>query len=248
VTARPIGIVAVSAEGAALCYRTICVEAPLSMGRHAHPPVIMHSPSLAEYMGHIERGGWEEVGELLLASARLLAAAGAEILICPDNTAHRALSGVIARSPASWLHIADPVLAEAQLRGYQRVGLLGTRWLVESDVYPARLVPAGIDVLTPTDAEAERLNRIIADELVAQVVRPESQIWLLRVIARMAGEGCDAVLLGGTELPLVIDDTTSSLPTLDSTRLLARAALRASIGAGPAPPVVASGVESAQLP
>jgi len=224
--AQHIGVVAVSGEGAALCYRTICAEGPGLLGRHAHPEVTVHGHPLADYMRAIAAGDWDEVGELMLSSARRLAAAGAEVLICPDSTTHRALPGIIARSPAPWVHIADAVVAEAQERGYRRVGLMGTRWLVDSDVYPARLEAVGIAHVRPARSECDELTRIVLDELVSQIVRPESVIWLQRLIATLAGAGCDAVVLGCAELPLVLDDSVSSLPVLDSTRLLARAALR----------------------
>lgn len=232
-TATPlhIGIVACSAEGAALCYRTICEEGALLLGPHGHPEVSMHTPSLADYMTRIERGDWDGVGELMLASANKLAAIGAEVLICPDNTIHQALPRVLARAPRPWLHIADVVAQEAARRGHRRLALLGTRWLVDSSVYPERLAALGLDWLRPDGAEREEINRIIMDELVCGVVRTESTAVFQRVIERMQGAGCDAVILGCTEIPLVIGDGNSALPTLDSTRLLARAALQRSVQA-----------------
>ena len=211
--AKHVGIVACSAEGAALCYRTICVE-----GGDDHPEVSMHTQSYGEYVRCIERDDWEGVGELMLDSANKLAASGAQFLICPDNTIHQALPFIEARSPLPWLHIARVVAEEAKARGYRRVGLTGTRWLVLSDVYPAEYV-------RPHDDEREEISRIIMDELVHGVFKPEAVAYFQRVIARMKDDGCDAVVLGCTEIPLIIDDANSALPTLDSTRLLARAAL-----------------------
>jgi len=135
-----IGIAACSAEGAALCYRTICVEGAQLLGAHAHPEVSMHTPSLAEYMERIYRADWPGVGEMMLASARKLASMGADFLICPDNTLHQALPYVLPRSPLPWLHIAEVVAAEAAARGYRRVGLTGTRWLMEGPVYAKELL------------------------------------------------------------------------------------------------------------
>jgi aspartate racemase len=221
-----IGIVACSAEGAALCYRTICVEGAALLGAHAHPEVSMHTHSFAAYMDCIYRGEWAGVGELMLASANKLATIGAAFLICPDNTIHHALRFVEARSPLPWLHIADVVADEAQARGLRRLGLTGTRWLVDSDVYPERLAARGIACVRPTLAERDEINRIIMDELVCSVFKPEAVAAFQRVIARLQREGCDAVVLGCTEIPLIIGDANSPLPTLDSTRLLARAALR----------------------
>jgi aspartate racemase len=215
-----IGIVACSAEGAALCYRTICLEGAQFLGPHDHPEVSMHTHSLAEYMKFIYRDDWQGVAELMLSSAGKLAKAGADFLICPDNTIHQALPGVLPRSPLPWLHIAEVVTAEASARGFRRVGLTGTKYLVESAVYPAELV-------RPMPAEREEINRIIFDELVYGVFEPGAVAYFQQVIGRMRDDdGCDAVILGCTEIPLVMNDETSPLPTLDSTRLLARAALR----------------------
>lgn len=185
----------------------------------------MHTPSLAKYVTCIERDDWQGVGELMLASAKKLANIGADFLICPDNTIHRALPYVEPHSPLPWLHIADVVAAQASERGFRRVGLTGTRWLVESDIYPERLARRGLECVRPNAAEREEINRIIMDELVCDVFKPESTAYVQRVIERMKDEGCDAVILGCTELPLILNDANSPLPTLDSTRLLASAAL-----------------------
>ncbi|MDB5874354.1 MAG: aspartate racemase [Ramlibacter sp.] len=228
-----IGIVACSAEGASLCYRTICAEGARLLGPHGHPEVSMHTPPLSLYMAHIERGDWQGVGDLMLESAAKLAAIGADFLICPDNTIHQAFPHVQPRSPLPWLHIAEVVAAEAARRGFARLGLTGTRWLVESEVYPEKLAARGLAWLRPTSDEREDINRIIMDELVYGVFKPEAVARFQEVIARMAGDGCDAVVLGCTEIPLIINDANSPLPTLDSTRLLARAALRRAVqGAG----------------
>ena len=224
-----IGIVACSAEGASLCYRTICIEGAQFLGPHNHPEVSMHTHSLGEYMKCIHRNDWAGVGELMLSSANKLANIGARFLICPDNTIHQALPFVEPRSPLPWLHIAEVVAAQAAQRKFRRVGLTGTRWLVESDVYPQKLTARGLDYLRPNDAEREEINRIIMDELVYGVFRPEAVAYMQQVIARMQREGCDAVVLGCTEIPLIISDTNSPLPTLDSTRLLARAALHRAV-------------------
>ena len=228
-----IGIVACSAEGAALCYRTICVEGARYLGAHAHPEVSMHTPSLAAYVRCLERQDWHGVGELMLASARKLAAIGADFLICPDNTIHQALPEVLPRSPLPWLHIAEVVAEEARARGFRRLGLTGTRWLVDGDVYPQKLAARGLDCVRPSAHERDATNRIIMDELVGGVFKPESAACFQRVIARMKEQGCDAVVLGCTEIPLIIGDANSPLPTLDSTRLLARAALRHAVKGAP---------------
>jgi aspartate racemase len=222
-----IGIVACSAEGASLCYRTICTEGAALMGRpHAHPEVSMHTPPLADTMDCIYRDDWRGVADIMLAGATKLAAIGADFFICPDNTIHQALPHVLPRSPKPWLHIADSVAAEAKRRCFGRIGLTGTKWLVDSDVYPR-------DYVRPSTADKEAINRTIMDELVCGVFKPEAVALFQRVMEGMKQEGCDAVVLGCTEIPLIMNDSNSPLPTLDSTRLLARAALQRAIAVQP---------------
>ena len=222
---RHIGIVACSAEGAALCYRTICVEGSQRLGAYAHPEVSMHSHSLADYVTYLERDDWQGVGELMLSSAEKLARAGADFLICPDNTIHQAMPYVAPRSPRPWLHIAEVVAEQARARGFTRLGLTGTRFLVQSDVYPGQLTPRGIDYLRPEPSERDEIDRLIWEELVNGRITADALAYFQRVIERMKRDGCDAVVLGCTEIPLLVNDGNSPLPTLDSTRLLARAAL-----------------------
>ena len=224
-----IGIVACSAEGAALCYRTVCVEGAELMGAHDHPEVSMHTHSLAEYMKCIYRGDWQGVGELMLSSANKLASIGVDFLICPDNTIHQALPYIESRSPLPWLHIAAVGAEQAIERGFHRIGLTGTRYLVESEVYPEKLTERGLEYVRPDAEECAEINRIIFDELVYGVFKPESVKYFQRVIEGMKARGCDAVVLGCTEIPLIISDENSPLPTIDSTRSLARAALRRAV-------------------
>jgi aspartate racemase len=228
-----IGIVACSAEGAALCYRTLCAEAPRLLGPHAHPEVSLHGASLADYVRCLDAGDLQGVADLMLASAHRLCAAGADFLICPDNTVHQALALVEPHSKLPWLHIADVVAGEAVARGFRRLGLTGTRWLVASEVYPEKLAARGLECIRPSDAERDEMGRLIMDELVCGRFRPETVAYFESVIQNLARRGCDAVILGCTEIPLVIDDTNAAVPTLDSTRLLARAALRRAIQAAP---------------
>lgn len=224
-----IGIVARSAEGAALCYRSICVEGAQWLGPYAHPEVSLHSASLADYVRCLNGGDLRGVADLMLASARKLAATGAEFLICPDNTIHQALSLVEPASPLPWLHIADAVASEALARGYRKLGLTGTQWLVASEVYPERLRARSLELVRPTDADRDELGRLIMDELVRGIFRSETTARFQQVIQGLKERGCDAVILGCTEIPLIIDDENSPLPTLDSTRLLARAALKRAV-------------------
>ncbi len=224
-----IGIVACSAEGAALCYRTICVEGAPLLGAHNHPEVSLHTHALAEYMPFVRTGDWKGVAGLMLSSANKLAKSGADFLICPDNTIHNALPYVLPQSPLPWLHIAEEVAAAAGERGFQRLGLTGTRWLVESELYPEKLRERGLGFERPSAEEREEINRIIMEELVYGIFKPQAVDYFQQVIGRLKTEGCDAVVLGCTEIPLIMNDGNSPLPVLDSTRLLARAALRRAV-------------------
>lgn len=223
---KHIGIVACSAEGAALCYRTICDEAPALMGRHRHPEVSMHTHCLADYMDCVYAGRWEAVADLMLSSANKLAKTGADFLISPDNTIHRAFALVEPRSPLPWLHIVEEVAAVAQSRGFRKLAITGTKYTMEGPLYPENLHARGIRYLVPQAEECAGIDQIIMDELVNGIFTDESRDYFRQVIARMKNEGCDAVVLGCTEIPLIVDEHSSPLPTLDSTRILARAALR----------------------
>jgi aspartate racemase len=226
---RHVGIVGCSSEGAALCYRTLCTEGAQLLGGHRHPEVSLHTPSLQLYVERLDAGDVQGVADLMLASAEKLARMGAEFLICPDNTIHQAWARVQERTPLPWLHIADVVAQEALRRGFRKLGITGTHWLVESDVYPERLRAHGLDFARPTEAERIEVGRLIMEELVRGIQRPQQVEYLAGVIEGLKRQGCDAVVLGCTELPLILHDGNSPLPTLDSTRLLARAALRRAV-------------------
>ena len=224
-----IGIVGCSAEGAALCYRTMCTEAAEHLGENAHPEVSMHTHSLADYVACLVRNDLPGVAELMLDSARKLAAAGAEFLICPDNTIHQAMAWVSPVAPLPWLHIADAVASAAQARGFTRLGLTGTHWLLASELYPRKLADYGMACVRPEASDCTHMGHLIMQELVRGEFRASTVAYFEHVIARLKAQGCDAVILGCTEIPLIISDENSVLPTLDSTRLLARAALRRAI-------------------
>ena len=227
---KHIGIVACSAEGAALCYRTICTEGANLMGKHAHPEVTMHTFPLSKYMRYIEAGDWEGVASLVLSSVAKVAKVGADFAICPDNTIHQAFDLVVEQSPIPWLHIVEEVAAEAKRQNYKCLGVLGTRFLIEGSVYPAKLAAMGIEHRIPEVKDRERINGIIFDELVYGCFSPEARLYFNKVIGGLKNQGCDAVVLGCTEIPLLVTQESSPLPTLDSTRLLARAALKKATG------------------
>jgi aspartate racemase len=226
-----IGIVACSAEGAALCYRTIALEGAHRLGTHDHPEVSMHTHPLARYMSCIYAGNWQGVADLMLSSAGNLAKAGADFLVCPDNTIHQAFDLVEQKSPLPWLHIAQEVANEARRSHFKRLGVLGTRYLMEGPVYPEKLKAAGLDYRTPDQPARERINQIIMDELVNAEFTLQSLAYFQETIRTLAEQGCDAVVLGCTEIPLLVTPDSSPLPTLDSTRLLAKAAVKKAAGA-----------------
>jgi aspartate racemase len=224
-----IGIVASSAEGAALCYRTICMEAPALLGEHNHPEITMSSVPLAEHMRHIRANDWKGLAGALVASAHKVAQAGAKFAICPDNTVHQAFEYVVPKSPIPWLHITTPVVEEARRRGYRCLGIMGTKYLMEGPVYTDALKNSEIERRIPDDADRTKINDIIFKELVNGVFKESSRLYFNDVADKLKSQGCDAVVLACTEIPLIVRADDTPLPTLDSTRLLARAALRKSL-------------------
>jgi aspartate racemase len=186
----------------------------------------MNSLPFAEQMRHVRDNDWAALAELLLASARKVADAGADFAICPDNTYHQAFPYLIPRSPIPWLHIAEVVAEEASRSGHTRLGILGTRYLMESTVYPEALERFGIDSQMPEAADREKINDIIFYELVNGLFPETSRLYFNQVTSKLKDRGCDAVVLGCTEIPLIVRPDDCPLPTLDSTRLLARAALK----------------------
>jgi aspartate racemase len=223
--AQHIGIVACSAEGAALCYRTICSEAPAVMGAHNHPEISMHTFPFKLHVDALRADDWQAAADLMLASAEKLASIGADFAICPDNTVHQAMPVVRPFSRIPWLHIAEEVSREAKRLGYKRVGLTGTQSLVSSNLYPDALAAVGIASVRPKAEHQAGIDRIIFDELVYGKFLPEARAYLMETAAALKESGCDAVVLGCTELPILAADGPTPLPTLDSTRILARAAL-----------------------
>jgi aspartate racemase len=226
---RHIGIVACSAEGAALCYRTICLEAARLMGEHSHPEITMHTYSLAEYMIHVRSGHLEKIAQLMLSSEAKVAQAGARFAICPDNTIHEAFKFVKQKATIPWLHIAEVVADQAREEGYKTLAILGTKYLMTGPVYPEVMQNANIKWKIPAEDDRERINNIIFSELVNGIFRDESRLYLNSVIETLKNKGCDAAVMGCTEIPLIVDPNDCPLPTLDSTRLLARAAIEEAI-------------------
>lgn len=229
---KHVGIVACSAEGAALCYRTFCSQASAHMGEHMHPEVSMHTHALGDYMVHIKSGNWQAVAELMLSSARKLAQIGADFAVCPDNTIHQAFDMVVSESPIPWLHIAEGVAHQAKAHGFKTLGITGTAYLMTGPVYPECLKKHRISTHIPEEKDREKINTIIFNELVNGIILEESRLYFNEVIQKLKDQGCDAVVLGCTEIPLLVQASDCPLPTLDSTRLLARQALKEALKEG----------------
>jgi aspartate racemase len=228
--AKHIGIIGVSSEGAALCYRTICLEASAILGKFVHPEVTMHTHTLDQYIDYIYKDDWDGVASLMISSAKKLATAGADFAICPDNTAHRAFERVVEQSPIPLISIIETVAKECQSKGHKRVGVLGTKYTMQGPVYRDALSKFKIEMIVPDENDQETVNSIIFDDLVPEKITESSVKRMIDVIHKLKDSGCDAVILGCTEIPLVINSENSPLPVIDSTRLLARKAVEYALG------------------
>jgi aspartate racemase len=226
---KHIGIVACSAEGAALCYRTIAQAAEECLGAYMHPKVTLHSIAMGEWMPAFNSGDYAAVADFILESAKVVARAGADFAICPDNSCHLAWKYFIDRSPIPFLHIGKVVAGEAQRMGSRRAALLGTRFTMTGPVYRDIFRSHGMEVLPPSPEDQEIVDGIIFRELVRGKFPESSRLRYNEVISRLKAGGCDCVILGCTEIPLLVRQDDCPLPTLDSTRLLARAAVRESL-------------------
>jgi aspartate racemase len=228
---KHIGIVACSPVGAELCYRTIWSEAHERMGGYVNPEISMHSVSFKEYMTLFESRNWDDVAELMLTSSKKLASIGADFAICPDNTVHEAYDLVAPCSPIPWLSILEEVRNGAIYKGYTCLGILGTEYIMTSPLYQQKLNDAGILTKIPSDKDRKKVHHIVYNELANGIFHPYHHDYFNRVIEKLKDFGADAVVLGCTEIPLVIDPRDCPLPPLDSTRMLARAALRKALSA-----------------
>jgi aspartate racemase len=199
------------------------------MGEHNHPEVSMHTHPLSEYMEFIYKGNWQAVADLMLSSAQKLAKIGADFLICPDNTIHQSFGLVVKQSPLPWLHIAEQIALLAHQKGYKKLGITGTRYLMEGPVYKDILAKNGLGHVIPDKDQREEINRIIFEELVSGEFKDQARNYFTEVITSFKAQGCDAVVLGCTEIPLLVTPASSPLPILDSTRTLARAALKKAV-------------------
>jgi aspartate racemase len=227
---KHIGIVACSAEGAALCYQVICREAAEAMGKHNHPEISMHTYPLSEYMKLIYLFDWKGVAGLMLSSAKKLKESGAEFLICPDNTIHEAFPYLRNETSLPWLHIAEEVARVAEMQGCHNLLVLGTKYLMTGSVYKDICKKKRIQYNIPDEDTRNYINRIIFNELVYGIIKDDSKNYFLQVIRDFKSAECDAVVLGCTEIPMIVTPDESALPILDSTRILAKAAIKEAVG------------------
>jgi len=232
---RHLGILAHSTEGAALCFRAFCQEGFAELGPNEHPDVTLDCIALARSMPGWESGDHATIRGILAVSAQRLADAGADFFVCPDNTAHMALELPGPALALPGLHIAEVVADRAAADGRRRVAVLGTRYLMDGPVYPTAFGKRGIHAELPDQADRTVVDAIIFDELVNGVLSIGSRDTFVRIIEKLAARGCDAAALVCTEIPLLVDPAGSPIPTLDSTRLLARAAFEVAVDARPLP-------------
>jgi len=222
---KHIGIIGVSSEGAALCYRTICEEGFAKIGKFIHPEITINTLPLIDYINCFEKNDWNTVASLMLKSTKTLASAGADFAICPDNTVHYAFDILKINSPIPLLSIVEIAAKECQTKGYKKVGILGTKYTMQGGLYNKALTNFGIESVIPNEDDIEIVNTVIFNELSPGQVSDASSKPLIEVIKKLKKSGCTAVILGCTELPLVINQNNSSLPPIDTTRLQARKAL-----------------------
>lgn len=230
---KHIGIVAVSPEGSALCYREIYRYATRIIGQTGHPTVTIHNEPLQRYVEAVMRDDWHAVGELLAKSAKILAAAGAEFCIVPDNLMQHGVHLAESISPIPWLTMTELVAERIARDGRRAVGLIGTKMVMYGSTYQTHLGLKGVKVLIPDGDEADTVDGIIFRELIYGVVRQESERRLVGVMQHLRDAGCEGVILGCSEAPLLIRADNAPVPVYDPTSLLAEGAVRCAVGERP---------------
>lgn len=230
-----IGILQYSLEGALLCYREAAFEAMRRLGNHRHPRITMAGLSMADTIADWDAKNYAALRAGTAEVVDRLAKAGADFFVMPDNTAHIALEEDGPPLAIPGLHIGEVVAGEADARGYRKVGVLGTSWTMEGPVYPRALEHRDIEWAVPDAKTRTELHRIIMDELCMGQFLTDSIATFQDAVETLKLEGCDAVALVCTEIPLILNDGNSALPVLDSTRLLAKAAVDVALGERPLP-------------
>ena len=232
---KHIGILAHSFEGATLCFRTACLEGVKRLGPHMHPEITMTCSPMALVLEAWERGDNKKLRGFFMEDAKKLAAAGCDFFVCPDNTAHIALESPGDKFPIPGLNIGEVVADQAAAAGRKKIGILGTKYTMTGPVYPGALGRRGIGWAVPDEADRKTVDDIIFDELCLGSFTDPARDAYVRIIDKLKADGCDAVALVCTEIPLLITQEVSSLPILDSTRLLAATAVEVALGERPMP-------------
>ncbi len=229
---KTIGLIGgLSWHSSAEYYRLINEGVQRRLGGHHSAEIAMESLDFAVIRRLQQLDAWDEAGDRLAASAWTLEAAGADLILICSNLMHKVAEQVALSTTVPLLHIADAVASEASRRGFTRLGLMGTRWVMEENFYRERLALHGIDVVVPDEPDRTILDRVIFDELTQGRVEDRSRAAYRAVIARLAARGADAALLACTEIDLLIGPDDSQLPLLDSTAAHAAHAVEVAIEA-----------------
>jgi aspartate racemase len=222
---KTIGIVGVTAEGAALCYRTIVAESAHLLPVGAHPPIVMHTGSFQLMNERLTQRDWPEVGALVSDSIARLVSIGAELIIMPADAPHYAAAHFLPQCPVPFLSIVDLAADACAKREYSRVAVLGIGLTMSDGLYEQPLRSRGIEAITPTTDEQAILNQVIYDEIIPARVTPTTAPRIKKIMSALRERGAEAAILACTELPLVIAEQNAPLPFIDTTRLLAQTAL-----------------------
>lgn len=223
---KRIGICAHSYEGAALCFLTACREGARLLGPHMHPNIVLSAIPMGLSMPAWESDNYQEIAEHLSNGVNEVTKSGAEFFICPDNTGHIVLEKIIHTLPIPGLHIADVVCQEILDNNWGKVALLGTKWTMTGMVYSNAFMKNGLERFIPDEPDRTKINNAIFEELCQGVFESDTIDHFIRTIESLKNMGAECVVLGCTEIPLIIDSENSPLPILDSTRLLAEKAVQ----------------------
>ncbi|MDO8554108.1 MAG: amino acid racemase [Candidatus Micrarchaeota archaeon] len=224
---KHIGIVAITAEGATLCYRTIVSEAGKLLGQNKHPEITLNNAPFDEILSAQNKGDWSKVANVILNSIAKLQKAGTEFAVIPANSVHYSFDEIKKKSTIPVLSIIEITAEECKKLGYKKVGLVGTKLTMENSLYQKPLQKYDIELVIPEKKDREKINCIIFNEIVLNKIISTNEI--VEIINKLKQNGCDAVILGCTEIPIVINEQNSPLPFIDTTRLLAIKALEYSL-------------------
>lgn len=223
---KHIGIVGVSPEGASLCYKQLFRHAAVMLEPHLHPVVSVHNLPLAQYVEAVRRDDWLQVANMLKDSAERLASIGAEFCFTPDHAVQHAVQLAETNSPVPWLKMTNAVAARIKKDKRQTVGVIGTTFVTLGSAYQTDLGVRGIKLVRPSDDDARELDRIIFDELVYGIIEDDSRKLTLEIICRLAERGCEGVILGSSEAPLLITPEHCDMPLYNASDIMAEQALR----------------------